>query len=191
MIVVKTLDSRESGIVALENLEKVMVQDQGKDKVQLPFSLDGGIFEGSSAELGQELGQGQVCVVGACDEAREGGSEGSEGKGLLGCGSVKYYEAFSYAELRGIFVIREARRQGIAKRIVAGLEGSLIFRSQSGDVRLAVKADKTGAIRLYSGLGYKRRGSFGGYLDDGSWVFMEKGLFDDLGCEKNENHGKS
>ncbi|MEO0761250.1 MAG: GNAT family N-acetyltransferase, partial [Pseudomonadota bacterium] len=65
------------------------------------------------------------------------------------------------------------RRRGIATTVVAALEA--IARAGGATVlRLETGLASPDALALYDRLGYRRRGPFGAYVENGSSVFMEK-----------------
>lgn len=80
-----------------------------------------------------------------------------------------------YGELKRIFVTRDARGRRIAAAIVAALEdearacGLPVMRLETG-------SRSPGAIRAHERLGYRQRGPFGAYVENGSSVFMQKAL---------------
>jgi putative acetyltransferase len=92
---------------------------------------------------------------------------------VVGCGGMAPCDG--YGELKRIFVTRAARGRRIAALIIGRLEdeararGLPLMRLETGDASAE-------AIRAYERLGYGRRGPFGGYVENGSSVFMEKAL---------------
>lgn len=78
-----------------------------------------------------------------------------------------------YGELKRIYVAPEARRRGAAKAVIGALEaearalGLPLLRLETGEA-------SPEAIALYAALGYRRRGPFGAYRENGSSVFMER-----------------
>jgi putative acetyltransferase len=79
------------------------------------------------------------------------------------------------AELRRCFVTEGARGQGaglamlLAAEAVARAQGMRAIQLETGNRNIAAR-------RLYRGNGYRERGPFGDYPDDGVSVFMEKAL---------------
>lgn len=101
--------------------------------------------------------------------------------GLVGCGATRSMPAEpqtqgeAYGEIKRMYVDPSARGQRIAVRLLALLEERLKARG----VRLAMLEtgrDQLEAVRLYERSGYKPRGSFGGYPDNGLSLFYEKRL---------------
>lgn len=91
----------------------------------------------------------------------------------LGCGGLAPLDG--YGELKRIFVTRAARGRGIARAVLAALEAEA-FRLGLPVVRLETGEASPEALRLYARAGYRRRGPFGAYRENGSSVFMEKRL---------------
>jgi putative acetyltransferase len=91
----------------------------------------------------------------------------------LGCGGLAPLDG--YGELKRIFTTRAARGGGVARAVLAGLEAEA--RALGLDLlRLETGHRSPEAIALYARCGYARRGPFGGYVENGSSVFMEKRL---------------
>jgi putative acetyltransferase len=96
---------------------------------------------------------------------------------VVGCGGMAPCPGTGggYGELKRIFVTRAARGRRIAALIIARLEeeararGLPLMRLETGDA-------SPEAVRAYERLGYRRRGPFGNYAENGSSVFMEKAL---------------
>ncbi|MFQ6553585.1 GNAT family N-acetyltransferase [Aestuariibius insulae] len=95
------------------------------------------------------------------------------GGAALACGGYGAYD--SYAELKRIYVDPAHRGTGLADAIIAACEaeaaaeGLPLMRLETGEASPA-------ALRIYTRLGYARRGPFGEYKENGSSVFMEKAL---------------
>ncbi len=95
------------------------------------------------------------------------------GGDLIGCGAAVPYA--DYGEIKSMFVNAEARGQRIGERMIVQLEAYL--RTQGKPVaRLETGVDSHSALRLYTRMGYRRRGPYGDYADDPLCVFMEKSL---------------
>jgi len=80
-----------------------------------------------------------------------------------------------FGEVKRMYVDPALRGRRIGSRILTALEDAL--RGQG--VMLAMLetgADQIEAVRLYMRCGYARRGSFGGYPDNGLSLFFEKRL---------------
>jgi len=79
------------------------------------------------------------------------------------------------AELKRCFVSEAARGQGVGLALLLASEkaareaGTHVIQLETGNLNQA-------ALRLYRGCGYRERGPFGDYPDNGVSVFMEKTL---------------
>ncbi|WP_118137772.1 GNAT family N-acetyltransferase [Oceanicella sp. SM1341] len=91
----------------------------------------------------------------------------------LGCGGVA--PCAGYGELKRMYVRPEGRGSGVAPALLARLE-EIAAGLALPLMRLETGADSTAAIGLYAKCGYRRRGPFGAYTENGSSVFMEKPL---------------
>jgi putative acetyltransferase len=106
--------------------------------------------------------------------ARDGGD-------FVGCGAFRHQPSepetghVDYVEIKRMFVLPHARGRGIAVRLLAELEREA--RAQ-GRVQALLETghDQYAALRLYERCGYRRRGPFAGYPDNGLSVFMGKHL---------------
>ena len=93
--------------------------------------------------------------------------------GVAGCGGMAPCDG--YGELKRIFVTRAARGRRVAALIIGRLEdeararGLPLMRLETGDASAE-------ALRAYQRLGYRQRGPFGPYVENGSSIFMEKAL---------------
>jgi putative acetyltransferase len=91
----------------------------------------------------------------------------------MGC--VALVNEAAYGEIKRLYVPDHARGLGIAKILMAHLEGRAkaqglpLMRLETGD-KLAA------AVALYKSLGYSICGKFGPYEDDPVSLFMEKAL---------------
>lgn len=93
----------------------------------------------------------------------------------VGCGGLAFCRDGdeAWAELKRIYADPAWRRRGIATTVVAALEA--IARAGGATVlRLETGLASPDALALYDRLGYRRRGPFGAYVENGSSVFMEK-----------------
>ena len=97
------------------------------------------------------------------------------GERLVGCGGVKLFEADGYGEIKRLFVLDSERGRGIARQLMAQLEGDLLARGL-GLARLETGIHNPEALRLYKRLGYVERPPFGSYAPDPLSVFFEKHL---------------
>jgi putative acetyltransferase len=98
----------------------------------------------------------------------------------VGCGAVRRMPgeagtAGPYAEVKRMYVRPVVRGQRVAARILERLE--VLARAQGlGRTLLETGRDQHAAVRLYERCGYRRRGPFAGYPDNGLSLFYEKRL---------------
>lgn len=99
----------------------------------------------------------------------------------LGCGAIRRMPAEAdtggrpYAEVKRMYVRPEARGQRLAERLLERLEQ--LARELGVDrTLLETGRDQHAAVRLYERCGYRRRGPFAGYPDNGLSLFYEKRL---------------
>ena len=100
---------------------------------------------------------------------------------VVGCGAVRRMPAEAetgsrpYGEVKRMMVDPGLRGQRIGARLLAALEG--VLRADGIDqALLETGAAQAEAVRLYERSGYRRRGVFGGYPDNGLSVFYGKPL---------------
>ena len=86
----------------------------------------------------------------------------------------------AYGEIKRMYVDPAQRGQRLGSRLVAALEGAIRERG-IGLALLETGRDQLEAVRLYERSGYRYRGPFGGYPDNGLSVFMGKDLSDTAG----------
>jgi putative acetyltransferase len=92
----------------------------------------------------------------------------------VGCGALRPLER-GVAEVKRIFVEKDARRQGVARKILGQLEtiaaqfGYLVLRLETGILQPE-------AIGLYETAGYRRVHCYGRYVDNPLSVCFEKRL---------------
>ena len=81
----------------------------------------------------------------------------------------------AYGEIKRMYVEPALRGQRIAERVLAQMEQGL--RDEGITLALLETGEEqTAAVRLYERSGYRRRGPFGGYPDNGLSVFFGKPL---------------
>jgi putative acetyltransferase len=104
-----------------------------------------------------------------------------QGEAIVGTGAVRRMPGEAdtagrpYGEVKRMYVEPASRGQRIGERLLQTLEGSL--RDQGVALSLLETGrDQREAVRLYERCGYTRRGSFGGYPDNGLSLFMSKAL---------------
>lgn len=97
----------------------------------------------------------------------------SRGEDALGTGALCAEEG--YGEIKSMYVAKDARRQGVAKKILMAIEAEARRQKlpklmlESGD---ALKE----ALKMYERHGFRFRGAFGPYKEEPSSIFMEKDL---------------
>lgn len=100
---------------------------------------------------------------------------------LVGCGAVRVMAAERttagrpYGEIKRMMVLPALRGQRIGERLLGSLERSLLTR-RIDRALLETGGLQTAAVRLYERCGYRRRGPFGDYPDNGLSWFFEKQL---------------
>lgn len=99
----------------------------------------------------------------------------------VGCGAVRRMpgEAATggapYGEVKRMFVHPDARGRRLGERLIETLEAAL--RAQGvAHALLETGEAQVAAVTLYERMGYRRRGAFGGYPDNGLSLFYEKRL---------------
>lgn len=96
-----------------------------------------------------------------------------EGEAVLGTAALALEDG--YGEIKSMYVAEVARRRRIGALLLQRLEaeararGLALLRLETGD-RLAA------ARGLYARAGFVERGPFGGYVANGTSIFMEKAL---------------
>ena len=91
----------------------------------------------------------------------------------VGCGGMAPLDG--YGELKRIFTTKAARGRRVAEAVIAALEAEARARGLPM-MRLETGEASGEALRLYERIGYRRRGPFGAYEENGSSVFMERTL---------------
>jgi len=87
--------------------------------------------------------------------------------GLLGKAVVFFRKGSDIARLYSIAVDHVARGRGIASALLHAVERGARARG-CARLRLEVRQDNPGAIRLYEKLGYRRFGAIAGFYEDGA-----------------------
>lgn len=86
---------------------------------------------------------------------------------LLGTAVVFFRKRSGVARLYSIAAHHAARGQGVGTALLDAVE-QLARRRRCRALRLEVRADNAGAIRLYERLGYRRLYALAGYYGDGA-----------------------
>lgn len=86
---------------------------------------------------------------------------------FLGTAVVFFRKRSGVARLYSIATHHAARGQGVGAALLDAIE-QLAHRRRCRALRLEVRTDNPGAIRLYERLGYRRLGPLAGYYADGA-----------------------
>jgi putative acetyltransferase len=145
--------------------------------VENPYSEAGArLIENLSAELGARYGDDGSGAFSPDDVLVSGGAfviAWIDGW-AVGCGALRPLER-GVGEVKRMFVAKEFRRQGVAKRILEQLETIacvLGYRT----LRLETGTRQPEAIKLYESAGYRRVHCYGRYVDNPLSVCFEKRL---------------
>jgi putative acetyltransferase len=92
----------------------------------------------------------------------------------VGCGALRRVDAAT-GEIRRMFVTRGARREGVARALLARLEADAIAL---GYRRLVLETGtrQKAALALYRGAGWRRIAAYGVFVDDPTSVCLGKSL---------------
>jgi putative acetyltransferase len=100
---------------------------------------------------------------------------------IVGCGAVRRMPGEPdtggrpYGEVKRMVTAPWARGRGVASALMRALEAQL--RAEGLPLALLETGEaQVEAVRLYERRGYRRRGPFGGYPDNGLSLFYEKSL---------------
>lgn len=96
-----------------------------------------------------------------------------DGRDAVGC--VALVNCGTYAEVKRLFVVPEARGTGAARALMAELEQQASAMGLNC-VLLETGEKLSAAVALYTALGYAPRGKFGEYPDHPASMFMGKPL---------------
>ena len=104
-----------------------------------------------------------------------------QGQTIVGTGAVRRMPGEPdtadqpYGEVKRMYVDPAVRGQRIGERLLQTLEATL--REQGVALALLeTGSEQREAVRLYERCGYKQRGAYGGYADNGLSLFMSKAL---------------
>jgi putative acetyltransferase len=104
-----------------------------------------------------------------------------QGDRVIGTGAVRQMAgeretgAKAYGEVKRMYVDPSLRGRRVGARLVEALEASMRARGLTLAL-LETGRDQHQAVRLYERCGYRRRGPFGGYPDNGLSLFLAKVL---------------
>lgn len=90
---------------------------------------------------------------------------------VLGCGAIVLEE--DYAELKWMMVAPARRGEGLATKLLSGLE-RLAVQAGRPLLRLETGVRQPAALHFYERMGFERCGPFGRYRADPFSIFMEK-----------------
>jgi ribosomal protein S18 acetylase RimI-like enzyme len=90
-----------------------------------------------------------------------------DASGLLGKAIVFFRRNTDIARLYSIAVGHEARGRGLGEALLGAVERAA-RASGRRRLRLEVRQDNAGAIRLYERLGYRCFGAYAGFYEDGA-----------------------
>jgi GNAT superfamily N-acetyltransferase len=79
----------------------------------------------------------------------------------VGCGALRFLGG-AVAELKRMYVVREARGRGVSRQLLAELEAAALVRGWT-TIRLETGPRQPEAIGLYERSGYRPIGAFGAY----------------------------
>lgn len=102
-----------------------------------------------------------------------------KGKIAVACGAFKEFDKDS-VELKRMFVLKEYRKQGLAKLVINNLE-ELAKNKGYKFIVLETGKKQHEAINLYKGIGYTVIQNYGPYIGNLNSVCMKKNLSDMLG----------
>ncbi|MBA2243065.1 MAG: GNAT family N-acetyltransferase [Chthoniobacterales bacterium] len=108
------------------------------------------------------------------DTARAAFIVAREAGEVIGCGAIRPFTD-EVAEVKRMFVRREARRAGVARAIMHVLE-QIARENDFSAVCLETGLRQPAAIRSYESLGYRRIAGFGDYKGDPLSVCFGKSL---------------
>jgi GNAT superfamily N-acetyltransferase len=97
-----------------------------------------------------------------------------EDNDAVGCGGIRRFDAAT-GEVKRMYVLPDARRQGVAAALVRELEVKALGLGYER-LRLEIGLHQPEAIALYEGFGYERIESYGVYADSPLSVCLEKQL---------------
>ena len=93
----------------------------------------------------------------------------------VGCGAIIRRKKKEYAEIKRMFVARDARGAGVGRRILDKLEAAA-FEKGYRVLRLETGISQPEAIGLYRSAGFVEVEPFGDYMADPLSIFIEKRL---------------
>jgi putative acetyltransferase len=149
VISVELADPRHSDVQKLLRTGHAAMQAQFPAKRHIPFSIEPLLADGAHVFVARAEG----CTVGCCALFLSG----------------------EFAELKKLYVARDARRQGAADHLVAHVEA---FAKGAGfeQLKLETGVTLTASHRLYARRGYSQCEAFGDHLPLSESLFLTKRL---------------
>ena len=95
------------------------------------------------------------------------------GHECVGCVAARFYREQAYAEIKRLYVAEAYRGGGLAKQLMAAIEGDIVAQGIEC-ARLEMGIYQPEADALYRSLGYRDIPPFGDYLLDPLSQFLEK-----------------
>jgi putative acetyltransferase len=145
--------------------------------VESPYSVEAArLIENLSAELGARYGDDGSGAFSPGDVQIPGGAfvvAWLDGR-AVGCGALRPLER-GVGEVKRMFVEKDARRQGVARKILGQLE-TIAIQFGYRALRLETGILQPEAVKLYESAGYRRVHCYGRYVDNPLSVCFEKRL---------------
>ena len=112
-------------------------------------------------------------IPGAKTSGANGESGDATGHECVGCVAARFYREQGYAEIKRLYVAEAHRGGGLARRLMAAIEGDVVAQGIQC-ARLEMGIYQPEADALYRSLGYRDIPPFGDYLLDPLSQFLEK-----------------
>ena len=153
--------------------------------------------DAAPTEEDQQTKKGELVFFVAFDKSSAAASSSPLATGMkekaIGCAALRLLSttskplpaeldlAFKYAELKRMFVLPSHRGRGISKLLVRRLEACAVETLQVDVVVMETGLRQKASLRLYEGMGYRKRSMFGQYVgadpeSGGDSTCMEKRL---------------
>jgi putative acetyltransferase len=110
---------------------------------------------------------------GAKTSGLSGESGNPNGHECVACVAARFYREQAYAEIKRLYVAEAHRGGGLAKQLMAAIEGDIVAQGIEC-ARLEMGIYQPEADALYRSLGYRDIPPFGDYLLDPLSQFLEK-----------------
>ena len=112
-------------------------------------------------------------IPGGKTPGANGESGDATGHECVGCVAARFYREQGYAEIKRLYVAEAHRGGGLARRLMAAIEGDVVAQGIQC-ARLEMGIYQPEADALYRSLGYRDIPPFGDYLLDPLSQFLEK-----------------